>query len=357
MIKSGFLSKRERRELESVVRCPSEDHGIARRCNALLLLDDGWSCERASQVLYLDDDTIRIWYKKYAEGGFDLMASFDYKGGFSKLSVDAKTALVSWLEAHVCQNVHEVRVFIWHNWQVDYSKSGCIKLLHRLGFEYKKPQRNRQPLPAHINEQAQAEFIDNYQRLLNGLTLDEAVYFCDAVHPEHQPRPSCGWMRKGANMAIKRSTRRKRVNIHAAVNLENFDTPFMDVDRVDSDNTIQLFEKLEARNLDKKRIYLILDNAPYHRSAKVRQWLERKDCKIKPIWLPTYCPHLNAIERLWGVMHRCVTHNRFYPTFTKFGHAILKFLRETIPKQWRNFRDTVTDNFRIISDEEFRVME
>ncbi len=131
----------------------------------------------------------------------------------------------------------------------------------------------------------------------------------------------------------------------------------MDVDRVDSDNAIQLFEKLEARNPDKKCIYLILDNAPYHRAAKVRQWLERKDCKIKPIWLPTYCPHLNAIERLWGVMHRHVTHNKFYPTFTKFGHAILKFLRETIPKQWRNFRDTVTDNFRIISDEKFRVME
>ncbi len=260
--------------------------------------------------------------------------------------------------ARVCQNVHEVRAFIWHNWQVDYSKSGCIKLLHRLGFEYKKPT----PLPAHINEQAQAEFIDNYQRLLNGLTLDETVYFCDAVHPEHQSRPSRGWMRKGANMAIKRSTRRKRVNIHAVVNLENFDTPFMDVaqmdvNRVDSDNAIQLFEKLEARNLDKKRIYLILDNAPYHRAAKVKQWLERKDCKIKPIWLPTYCPHLNAIERLWGVMHRHVTHNKFYPTFTKFGHAILKFLRETIPKQWRNFRDTVTDNFRIISDEKFRVME
>ena len=41
MIKSRFLSREERRELKSIVRCPSEDHGIARRCNALLLLDDG----------------------------------------------------------------------------------------------------------------------------------------------------------------------------------------------------------------------------------------------------------------------------------------------------------------------------
>lgn len=212
MIKSGFLSNEERQDLESVVRCPSEDHGIARRCNALLLLDDGWSCQKTGKALYLDDDTIRTWYKKYAEGGFDLMASFDYKGGFSKLSADEEQALVSWLDTRVCQNVHEVRAFIWHNWQVDYSKPGCIKLLHRLGFEYTKPQ----PLPGHIDEPAQAEFIENYARLLHDLTPDEAVYFCDAVHPEHQSRPAHGWMRKGANTAIKRSTGRRRATAGSA---------------------------------------------------------------------------------------------------------------------------------------------
>ena len=348
MIKSGFLSLLERQDLESVVRCPSEDHGIARRCNALLLLDDGKSCQQIAQYLYLDDDTIRTWYKKYAEGGFDLMASFDYKGGFSKLA-----ACEEELHARVCRNVHEVRAYIRNAYQVDYSKPGCIKLMHRLGFEYKKPQ----PLPAKIDEAEQAEFIANYERILNNLTPDEAVYFCDAVHPEHQSKPRRGWMRKGSNTAIKRSTGRRRVNIHAAVNLENFDAPFMDVERVDSESTIHLFEKLEGRNPDKRNIYLILDNAPYHRSGKVRRWLDREDCRIKPVWLPSYCPHLNAIERLWGVMHQNVTHNKFYPTLTEFGHAILKFLRETIPKNWKNFRDQVTDNFRIISSQNFRVME
>ena len=90
MIKSGFLSRAERQDLESVVRCPSEDHGIARRCNALLLLDDGKSCQQIAQYLYLDDDTIRTWYKKYAEGGFDLMASFDYK-----VSINARMVQVA----------------------------------------------------------------------------------------------------------------------------------------------------------------------------------------------------------------------------------------------------------------------
>ena len=36
-----------------------EGHGVARRANALLLLDDGMSCAQIAKVLFLDDDTVR----------------------------------------------------------------------------------------------------------------------------------------------------------------------------------------------------------------------------------------------------------------------------------------------------------
>ncbi len=42
---------------------PRETHGVARRANAILLLDDGLSCAEVAKVLYLDDDTVRSWYK------------------------------------------------------------------------------------------------------------------------------------------------------------------------------------------------------------------------------------------------------------------------------------------------------
>ena len=41
MIRPGFLSSADRIELEACVRRQREDHGIARRANAILLLDDG----------------------------------------------------------------------------------------------------------------------------------------------------------------------------------------------------------------------------------------------------------------------------------------------------------------------------
>jgi transposase len=42
---------------------------LARRANALVLLDDGMSCEAIAKVLLLDDDTIRTWYRLYEEDG------------------------------------------------------------------------------------------------------------------------------------------------------------------------------------------------------------------------------------------------------------------------------------------------
>jgi len=51
-----------------------------------------------------------------------------------------------------------------------------------------------------------------------------------------------------------------------------------------------------------------------------------------------------------------VTHNRCYATYNDFCKTVLHFLREEVPKSWAKFRDSVTDNFRIINPADFRVL-
>ena len=53
------------------MRNGSAAHRLTRRANAVLLLDDGLSCEEVAKVLYLDDDTVRGWAKRYGEGGLE----------------------------------------------------------------------------------------------------------------------------------------------------------------------------------------------------------------------------------------------------------------------------------------------
>ena len=74
MIRTGFLPPSERRALEAGVRSQRGDHGVARRANAILLLDDGKSCQAIAEFLYLDDDTIRPWYKTYRAAGWDALS-------------------------------------------------------------------------------------------------------------------------------------------------------------------------------------------------------------------------------------------------------------------------------------------
>ena len=86
MICSGFLLSSERLELEACTRSQREDHGVARRANAILLLDDGKSCQAIAEFLYLDDDTIRGWYNRYRIGGWDALAIDGWKVGQSRMT-------------------------------------------------------------------------------------------------------------------------------------------------------------------------------------------------------------------------------------------------------------------------------
>ena len=96
---------------------------------------------------------------------------------------------------------------------------------------------------------------------------------------------------------------------------------------IDAASTIRLLQSVEALYPMLALIHVFLDNARYHHAKLVREWLARPGCRIKLHFIPPYCPHLNPIERLWGLMHRNVTHNKCYATCGQFADATLDFLR------------------------------
>ena len=92
MIRPGFLDSESRQDLIELTRDGSAAHRLARRANALLLLDDGMSCQSVAKVLYLDDDTIRTWHRLYQEDGIEGLASFGYEGAACRLTAEQQKA-------------------------------------------------------------------------------------------------------------------------------------------------------------------------------------------------------------------------------------------------------------------------
>jgi transposase len=353
MIRAGFLSPKDRADLIALARDGCAAHRLARRANALVLLDDGWSCEKVAGAFLLDDDTIRKWHGLFVEDGLEGLTRFETGGSECRMSGEQQEKLKAWVTGVLPRSTRQIGAWIEKEFSLTYAgRSGLIALLHRLGLEYHKPEI----IPRKLDVKKQKDFIAAYENLLNSLPDNEAVLFADAVHPTHAARPAGCWADKRDKLAIEQTNGRERINIHGAIDLETGQTRMIEVRTVDAISTIRLLESIEMAWPALAFIHVYLDNARYHHAKLVREWLARPGCRIKPHFIPAYCPHLNPIERLWGVMHRNVTHNKCYGTCAQFADATLDFLRETIPRNWAEFRDSVTDNFRVINPRVFRVM-
>src|SRR5438132_10223188 len=319
MIRGGFLDASIREDLIALVRDGKAETRLTRRANALLLLDDGMSCEAIAKVLYLDDDTIRYWYKLYGEKGLSWLADFGYKGRACELTAAQQEAVKDWVAQTLPRTTTTVGEWIEKSYGVSYTRSALVKLLARLELEYRKPQ----VIPRKLDPAKQQAFIEAYDNLLNTLGDDEAVLFADAVHPTHEVRPAGCWAPKDAKVAIEQTSGRQRLNIHGAIDLETGATRMIEATTIDALSSIALLMAIALMYPTKRLIHVFLDNARYHHAVLVQEWLARPGCRIKVHYIPSYCPHLDPIERLWGLMHRHVTHNRSHPSYNDFCRSVL----------------------------------
>ena len=108
MIRPGFLDSESRQDLIELTRDGSAAHRLARRANALVLLDDGMSCEAVAKVPNLDDDTIRTWHRLYQEDGIEGLASFGYEGSACRLTGEQRELLKAWITETLPRTTREV---------------------------------------------------------------------------------------------------------------------------------------------------------------------------------------------------------------------------------------------------------
>ena len=241
MIRADFLSPPDRAALLALMRDGSAAHRLTRRANALLLLDDGLSCEEVAKVLYLDDDTVRGWAKLYGEGDLKGLMRFESGGSASHLSQAQEEGLKGWIAEALPRSTRQVGAYIEQEFGVVYeSRAGLIALLHRLGLEYHKPEVIGRKLDA----KKQQAFIAAYNDLLNSLGPAKAALFVDAVHPTHAARPVGCWAPAEDNLAIEQTSGRQRLNIHGAIELEIGKTAMIDVETVDAASLVMIHEGL-----------------------------------------------------------------------------------------------------------------
>jgi transposase len=297
------------------------DKRFAYRINAIILLGSGWSVAQVAEVLLIDDQTVRNWLEKYQQGGVEELLTLNYQGKEPSLTAEQQNELAQHLDENIYLDSNAIRHHIETTYGVKYSPTGVKELLHRLGFVYKKPKH----VPGKLDPDKQAEFIAAYEKLRKNQGENDPVYFGDGCHPQFNSIPAFGWIRRGVEKELKSNCGRERVNINGAVDIDTLETVTDFTDSINSQSTMRLFDKLEAKHPDAKVIHIIVDNATYYKSQLVNEYL--KTSRIKIHFLPGYSPNLNLIERLWKFFKKKILYNKYYETYDEFLAACKSFFR------------------------------
>jgi len=144
MIRPGFLDPESRKDLLVLARDGLAAHRLARRANALVLLDDCISGALIAKMLLLDDDTVRTWYSLYQEDGIEGLTSFGHEGGTCRLNADQQDEGKAWIDATLPRTTREVDASIAREYGIDYqTRSGLIALLRVWAWNIASPRRFR----------------------------------------------------------------------------------------------------------------------------------------------------------------------------------------------------------------------
>jgi transposase len=176
------------------------------------------------------------------------------------------------------------------------------------------------------------------------LTRRGKVYFLDAAHLLHAAIPSQGWIKRGQTVQLKTNSGRNRLNILGAYSPDDRDLISLEGrESCDAERVVQLLRKIRAANPG-KRLLIVLDNAPYNHADPVTQ--AAKVLHIHLLYLPTYSPNLNLIERFWKFLKGKVARNQYYATFAEFRTAVQQVLNN-IAEYRDELASRMTERFQL----------
>lgn len=332
----NLLNNKQRKELLDELKI-ERSRRYADRIRVILLLDKGWTYEKIAEALFIDEGSIANYRKRYRDGGIEGLILDDYCTKRTKLTEEEETILSAELEARIYASTKEVIVHIKKKFKVIYSISGCNNLLHRLGFSFKKAKG----VPGKAKMFDQLMFLEMY----NELKSEGKIYFGDATHPIHNTKPACGWIKKGTEKEVLTNSGRNRVNIFGAICIGDFDMLTRTYSTINQTSVCDFLKALRHRNSGGEKLFLILDQGPSNKAESVK--ILAKELNIEIVFLPSYSPNLNPIERLWKFFKKKILYNNYYEKFKDFKMACASFFRG-IRKYTGELQTLITDNFSVV---------
>jgi transposase len=201
-------------------------------------------------------------------------------------------------------------------------------------------------LAEHARDQADFLETELKPRLEAAVAGDGYVFFVDAAHLVFGTSLCCLW--SFARIFVRAASGRQRFNVLGAWDaVARRLIAVTNTTVVNTETMCQLLREIAVVGLSGP-ITIVLDNARYQRNAVVQALA--KELGITLLYLPSYSPNLNLIERLWKFTKRRALYGRYHPTFAEFRATIQEVLDGLSTTHADQLKTLMTLKFQLFED-------
>jgi transposase len=321
------------------------DPRVQRHLEVLWLKHHGLPHERIATLAGCSRRTVQRTLSEYATGGLERLRQAPTRETASALD-DQRLCVEEAFRAQPPRSVKEAQHRIEQRTGLRRGLTQVRHFLRRLGLAPRKvaaiPVPPQSTLEEHL--QTQAAFRDNQlePRLKAARAGRRLLYFVDASHFVFAAFLGVVWC--WVRQCIRAASGRKRYNVLGALNAVSHQLIQVNNHSYINAETVCLLLRAVANAATGVPITLVLDNARYQKCALVQELA--KQLRIELLYLPSYSPNLNLIERVWKFVKAECLRSTYYANYEAFTTAIQQCL-DMLPTKHKAAMDTLlTHNFQ-----------
>ncbi len=284
------------------------------------------------------ENTLRTYLEQYQEGGVERLKEIHFYQPTSELLLHRQT-MKDYFGEHPVVTIAGASHLIEKITGIKRAETQTRHFIKSLGLERRKVGA----IPAKADVEKQKVFLEHElePKLKEAREGKRTLFFVDAAHFVHAPFLGFLWSLK--RVFIKAPSGRKRFNVLGALNAVTRQALMVtNTAYINSRSVCELLRQIADQVTGP--VTLVMDNARYQRCLLVQTFA--KSLEIELLFLPSYSPNLNLIERLWKFVKKGCLNSRYYPDFISFHTTIAVFLEEMNQKHQKELESLLTHNFQ-----------
>jgi transposase len=316
---------------------------VQKKMEALYLKSQGLTHNEICRLVRITRATLSEYLKQYKEGGIEKLKELNFNKPQSELQTHHQTIEMDFKQQPP-QSVVEAQDRIEQLTGIRRSATQIRAFMKKMGMKFLKvghvPGKSCEP--DKLKEQEVFEQDHLQPRLQQARQNQRTVLFMDAAHFVYGA--FLGYLWCFCRIFIASPAGRKRFNVLAALNAMTHEIiTVTNQTYINAQSVCELLHKISIMYIGVP-ITIVLDNARYQKCEMVRN--VAKQLNIELLYLPSYSPQLNLIERFWKFVKKECLYSKYYRDYKQFENAIVECIKSANTKHKNKLESLITWNFQ-----------